>query len=111
MVQNPVNTNNFDFSTGKENTAPMMSGGINPQFNNQNNLGVPNVYNPYPDINQPYNNVPTLDELNSHQSEQNNFTMNPNAQANINNTNYVNFDQQNNAKYFGFWGPELKKNN
>lgn len=96
-------------------TVPMMSGGTAPQFNNQSNLGAPNVYNPYPDINQPYssnNNVPTFEELNSNPNPQGNFAMNPNAQANINNTNYVNFDQQNNnAKYFGFWGPELKKNN
>jgi hypothetical protein len=95
-----------------ENTVPMMSGGTMPQFNNQYNLGAPNNFNPYPDINPAYNNIPTLDELNANPNQQGNFQMNPNAQANINNTNYVNFDQQNNnAKYYGFWGPELKKNN
>lgn len=100
---------------GNQATVPMMSGGIAPQFpNSPINQGMPNVYNPYPDINQPVGNVPTLDELNANANPQgNNFQMNPNAQANIINTNYVNFDQQNgnNPKYFGFWGPELKKSN
>ncbi len=97
-------------------TTPMMSGGTAPQFSNNpnNQQGMPNVYNPYPDINSAYGNVPTFDELNNNaHPQQGNNQINPNAQANINNTNYVNFDQQNNnnAKYFGFWGPELKKNN
>jgi len=113
MPMNQPNANsNFNMPPSNLTSVPMMSGGTSP-FANQNNGGAPDVYNPYPNINQSYNNnVPSFDELNGNTVNQSNIPINPNAQANINNVNYVNFDQQNNnAKYFGFWGPELKKNN
>ncbi len=92
----------------------MMSGGTTPQIANNtnfNNINQPNVYNPYQDINNPVN-LPTLDEINSGSNQQNNFQPNPQTQQNINNTNYISFNQQDsNSKYFGYWGPELKKNN
>ena len=93
-------------------------------MNNNNNFNQPlsqppqNFNNNTP-IEIPTNSdFPTLDEINSTNPNPNqNQQANPNDLANINNANMMINNNPNdntttqNPKYFGFFGPDLKKNN
>lgn len=111
IQNNNVNmSNNYNYN---QNSTPIINGNTAPIIeNNFNNIN--NPFNPYPDfsvgnenLTRNENSFPTLEEINSNQP------VNPNIINNISNMNYVNLEHQNNnnAKYFGFWGPEIKKNN